>query len=120
MREKELASLQAKKDVINRLHKSTNDFSFLALIKRQWSSKIDRKLQASDVDTESESESIAGDFIAPPPKSHTIDVLINDSLEFVSAGIESIIEDEVTSRFNAAQLASWNLLSRNRPFVSTK
>lgn len=34
---------------------------------------------------------------------------------FISAGIEAIIEDEVTTRFKTAQLSSWNFLSRSRP-----
>jgi hypothetical protein len=88
----------------------------LALITRQWSSTIDRKLH-SDVDTDTETESNAGDLF--PPR-HTVDVLVNDTLEFVSAGVESIIEDQVTSRFKAAQLASWNLLSRSKRNVQFK
>ncbi|CAJ0938300.1 unnamed protein product, partial [Mesorhabditis belari] len=38
--------------------------------------------------------------------------VMRDSIDFVKAGIESIIEDEVTSRFEAEQLASWNMLTR--------
>jgi glycerol-3-phosphate O-acyltransferase 3/4 len=41
-------------------------------------------------------------------------VLVNDTLEFLTAGIESIIEDDVTHRFEAAQLPTWNFLSRNK------
>ncbi|CAD6185133.1 unnamed protein product [Caenorhabditis auriculariae] len=37
---------------------------------------------------------------------------IHDSVDFVKAGIEAIIEDEVTSRFEAEQLMSWNMLTR--------
>lgn len=32
----------------------------------------------------------------------------------LKAGIEAIIEDEVTRRFNAEQLATWNMLTRTR------
>ncbi|KAJ1355424.1 Glycerol-3-phosphate acyltransferase 3-like, variant 2 [Parelaphostrongylus tenuis] len=32
----------------------------------------------------------------------------------ITAGIEAIIEDQVTSRFRAEQLSSWNLLTRTR------
>lgn len=46
--------------------------------------------------------------------------IVRDMLEFVGAGIESIVEDEVTSRFKAAQLSNWNLLARNRPYVQFK
>uniref|UniRef100_A0A915DSP1 Phospholipid/glycerol acyltransferase domain-containing protein n=1 Tax=Ditylenchus dipsaci TaxID=166011 RepID=A0A915DSP1_9BILA len=37
---------------------------------------------------------------------------VNDSLYFLKAGMEAIIEDEVTTRFEAEQLASWNMLTR--------
>ncbi|VDM53220.1 unnamed protein product [Angiostrongylus costaricensis] len=40
---------------------------------------------------------------------------IRDSIDFIkviAAGIESVIEDEVTSRFEAEQLVSWNMLTR--------
>lgn len=37
---------------------------------------------------------------------------IRDSVDFVKAGLEAIIEDEVTSRFEAEQLVSWNMLTR--------
>ncbi|CAI2356764.1 unnamed protein product [Caenorhabditis sp. 36 PRJEB53466] len=37
---------------------------------------------------------------------------IRDSVDFVKAGMEAIIEDEVTSRFEAEQLMSWNMLTR--------
>ncbi|XP_004534734.1 glycerol-3-phosphate acyltransferase 3 isoform X1 [Ceratitis capitata] len=44
-------------------------------------------------------------------------------LDYIKAGVESIIEDEVTSRFEAEELKSWNLLTRtNRhyEFISWK
>uniref|UniRef100_A0AC35TXF0 PlsC domain-containing protein n=1 Tax=Rhabditophanes sp. KR3021 TaxID=114890 RepID=A0AC35TXF0_9BILA len=37
---------------------------------------------------------------------------ITDSLDFMKAGIEAIIEDEVTSRFEAEHLVCWNMLTR--------
>ncbi|KAL3111865.1 hypothetical protein niasHT_015063 [Heterodera trifolii] len=38
---------------------------------------------------------------------------IRDSMYFIKAGVEAIIEDQVSSRFKAKrQLASWNMLSR--------
>ncbi|CAB3400875.1 unnamed protein product [Caenorhabditis bovis] len=37
---------------------------------------------------------------------------IRDSIDFVKAGMEAIIEDEVTSRFEAEQLMTWNMLTR--------
>lgn len=39
--------------------------------------------------------------------------VINDSLDFMKASMEAIIEDEVTSRFMAEELPSWNLLTRS-------
>uniref|UniRef100_A0A914ZLB7 Phospholipid/glycerol acyltransferase domain-containing protein n=1 Tax=Parascaris univalens TaxID=6257 RepID=A0A914ZLB7_PARUN len=41
--------------------------------------------------------------------------VIRDTLHFIKAGIEAIIEDGVTSRFEAEQLASWNMLMRTSP-----
>ncbi|XP_050458353.1 glycerol-3-phosphate acyltransferase 3 isoform X2 [Cataglyphis hispanica] len=44
-------------------------------------------------------------------------------LDFIRAGVEAIIEDEVTSRFEAEELKNWNLLTRtNRyyEFISWK
>lgn len=35
-----------------------------------------------------------------------------ECFDYLKAGIEAIIEDEVTSRFEAEELKSWNLLTR--------
>ncbi|XP_071448985.1 glycerol-3-phosphate acyltransferase 3 isoform X1 [Hetaerina americana] len=46
-----------------------------------------------------------------------------DCLDYIKAGVEAIIEDEVTHRFEAEDLKSWNLLTRtNRryEFISWK
>ncbi|XP_034235519.1 glycerol-3-phosphate acyltransferase 3-like isoform X3 [Thrips palmi] len=40
------------------------------------------------------------------------DFELSDCFEFVKAGVEAIIEDQVTSRFEAEELRSWNLLTR--------
>lgn len=45
-------------------------------------------------------------------RNATVKVIVSDALDFISAGIESIIEDLVTKRFRAEELASWNLLTR--------
>ncbi|XP_069674041.1 glycerol-3-phosphate acyltransferase 3 isoform X2 [Periplaneta americana] len=37
---------------------------------------------------------------------------LSDCLEYVKAGVEAIIEDQVTHRFEAEELKSWNLLTR--------
>lgn len=37
---------------------------------------------------------------------------LDDLMDFLTDGIEAIIEDEVTKRFDAAELSSWNLLTR--------
>ncbi|XP_054721188.1 glycerol-3-phosphate acyltransferase 3-like [Uloborus diversus] len=44
-----------------------------------------------------------------------------DAADFIKSGVEAIIEDEVTKRFSAEELPSWNLLTRtnkNYGFVS--
>uniref|UniRef100_A0A0R3S6Q6 PlsC domain-containing protein n=1 Tax=Elaeophora elaphi TaxID=1147741 RepID=A0A0R3S6Q6_9BILA len=38
--------------------------------------------------------------------------VVRDSMHLVKAGIESVIQDDVTSRFEAEQLVSWNMLTR--------
>lgn len=48
---------------------------------------------------------------------------LSDVFDFVKAGVESIIEDEVTQRFSAEELPSWNLLTRtnrNYHYISMK
>lgn len=52
-----------------------------------------------------------------------LDFKIEDCLEYVKSGMEAIIEDDVTSRFEAEELKNWNLLTRtNRKyeFISWK
>lgn len=48
---------------------------------------------------------------------------LSNCLDYVKSGMEAIIEDEVTSRFEAEELKNWNLLTRtNRhyEFISLK
>jgi hypothetical protein len=44
----------------------------------------------------------------------TVKAIVSEQLEMLTAGIEAIIEDQVTHRFEAAQLPTWNFLSRSR------
>lgn len=37
-----------------------------------------------------------------------------DIFYFCRSGVESIVDDEVTKRFSAQELESWNLLTRSR------
>ncbi|XP_054739128.1 glycerol-3-phosphate acyltransferase 3 isoform X3 [Anastrepha obliqua] len=56
-------------------------------------------------------------------KDEEIRFNLEKCLDYIKAGVESIIEDEVTSRFEAEELKSWNLLTRtNRryEFISWK
>lgn len=51
------------------------------------------------------------------------DFTLTDCLDYVKTGVEAIIEDQVTSRFEAEELKNWNLLTRtNRhyEFISWK
>lgn len=62
------------------------------------------------------------------PRSRSLETLkrefeLSDCLDFIKVGVEAIIEDQVTSRFEAEELKSWNLLTRtNRvyEFISWK
>ncbi|KRY18203.1 Glycerol-3-phosphate acyltransferase 3, partial [Trichinella patagoniensis] len=47
------------------------------------------------------------------PSGCAVTTVVEDALDFTKAGIEAIIEDDVTSRFSAAELTSWNLLTRS-------
>ncbi|CAD5205413.1 unnamed protein product [Bursaphelenchus okinawaensis] len=80
------------------------------LIQRQWTNSVDRKLHQSDYETDDNGDGEA----EVQKKKNTVSTIVNDSMEIMLAGVESIIEDEVTSRFKAAALPSWNLLSRSR------
>ncbi|XP_017839689.1 glycerol-3-phosphate acyltransferase 3 isoform X2 [Drosophila busckii] len=56
-------------------------------------------------------------------KKEEINFDFENCLEYVKSGIEAIIEDDVTSRFEAEELKSWNMLTRtNRhyEFISWK
>lgn len=46
----------------------------------------------------------------------TFDFRLANCLDYVKAGVESIIEDEVTSRFEAEELKNWNLLTRTNRY----
>ncbi|XP_054272832.1 glycerol-3-phosphate acyltransferase 3 [Macrosteles quadrilineatus] len=56
------------------------------------------------------------------PRSRSYETLrrefqLSDCLNYIKAGVEAIIEDQVTSRFEAEELKSWNLLTRtNRSY----
>ncbi|KJH43955.1 Acyltransferase [Dictyocaulus viviparus] len=71
----------------------------LGIIHREKSERIDYKLHSTD---------------EPQHRQTTVSVVVDDSIDFIAAGIEAIIEDQVTSRFRAEQLSSWNLLTRTR------
>ncbi|VDM61934.1 unnamed protein product, partial [Angiostrongylus costaricensis] len=71
----------------------------LGIIHREKSDVIDSKLHSKD---------------EPLCRQTTVSVVVDDSIDFIAAGIEAIIEDQVTSRFRAEQLSSWNLLTRTR------
>ncbi|GLV31682.1 Glycerol-3-phosphate acyltransferase 4 [Carabus blaptoides fortunei] len=44
------------------------------------------------------------------------DFPLTSCLDYVKAGVEAIIEDQVTSRFEAEELKNWNLLTRTNRF----
>lgn len=57
------------------------------------------------------------------PENGKFDFKIEDCLEYIKSGMEAVIEDDVTSRFEAEELKNWNLLTRtNRgyEFISWK
>lgn len=56
-------------------------------------------------------------------QNDSLEFKLSNCLDYVKSGMEAIIEDEVTSRFEAEELKNWNLLTRtNRhyEFISLK
>lgn len=45
-------------------------------------------------------------------ETNKLDFQLASCFDFIKAGVEAIIEDEVTSRFEAEELKNWNLLTR--------
>jgi len=80
------------------------------IITRTWSNAIENKLTSRP----SESSLDGEEFQERSSRNSTVKIIVNDMIEFLTAGVESIIEDRVTNRFKAAELASWNFLSRNK------
>ncbi|VDP06239.1 unnamed protein product [Soboliphyme baturini] len=66
-----------------------------SLIKKEATSRILRKVSGEE------------------PQGSPVFTVVDDSLDLVKAGMEAVIEDEVTSRFSTEQLTSWNLLTRS-------
>ncbi|XP_054719016.1 glycerol-3-phosphate acyltransferase 3-like [Uloborus diversus] len=61
---------------------------------------------------------LPSDISAAPKEFH-----LKDISDFIKAGVEAVIEDEVTSRFAAEELPAWNLLTRtnkNYQFISLR
>ncbi|KHJ92749.1 Acyltransferase [Oesophagostomum dentatum] len=71
----------------------------LRIILREKSELIDSELHSKD---------------EPDHKKTTVRTVVDDSIDFITAGMETIIEDQVTTRFRAEELPSWNLLTRTR------
>ncbi|XP_057670753.1 glycerol-3-phosphate acyltransferase 3 isoform X1 [Diorhabda carinulata] len=73
-------------------------------------------------------------FVPEPPTTKTEEAIkehkekykdfdLSNVFEYVKAGVEAIIEDQVTSRFEAEELKNWNLLirtNRGYEFISWK
>ncbi|KAI6215570.1 Phospholipid/glycerol acyltransferase domain-containing protein [Aphelenchoides besseyi] len=90
------------------------------LIDHYWSELINAKLH--DPDYKPNIQEILKPDLPDSNKSSTskrviVREIVEYTLEFLSAGVEAIIEDKVTERFQAATLGNWNLLTRSRKFV---
>lgn len=79
----------------------------LAIIIPRWTEEMEQKLHQGDESPDSNTENLEDEV-------KVVQTIVNDTVGLITAGMESIIEDEVTSRFKAAQLQSWNFLTRNR------
>jgi len=73
---------------------------------------IDHKVEDEE---EEEEEEVPRKGSIPPNKSYNtlqMHFQLPDVCEFARSGIECVIEDTVTKRFDVAELPSWNLLTR--------
>uniref|UniRef100_A0A336K4K1 CSON015489 protein n=1 Tax=Culicoides sonorensis TaxID=179676 RepID=A0A336K4K1_CULSO len=64
-----------------------------------------------------------GDLPKKNEENTELDFQLESCFDYIKSGVEAIIEDEVTSRFEAEELKNWNLLTRtNRryEFISWK
>jgi hypothetical protein len=89
-------------------HHPQTSSSIPEIIVPRWKLEMEQKLQTGSNPVPFE-ESLKGD-----DGLRTVKVIVNDTLELISAGVESIIEDEVTPRFRAAEFPKWNCLTRYR------
>jgi len=93
-------------------------------IRRYEKDQPKQEVDASDGDEQASESMITREDVARK-KSHRLVIenqrsledmqrgfVITDAMYFVKNGIEVIIEDEVTQRFDAEELSSWNLLTR--------
>lgn len=60
------------------------------------------------------SRDLSGSSSSPEGSSpNSSEFAVSDTFYFCRRGIESIVDDEVTKRFSAEELESWNLLTRS-------
>lgn len=115
----ELNSEFFNEDILNSERRTTiirqNSSGDLAIIDRRWSSSLGRKLRSRESSRDPLYPENKNKLTNEDSEYETFKVIIQDTSMFISAGIEAIIEDEVTTRFKTAQLSSWNFLSRSRP-----
>lgn len=72
---------------------------------------------ASTLDTSTHNLNKTSDIENSDTESdQTFDFHLSNCLEYIKAGVEAIIEDEVTSRFEAEELKNWNLLTRTNRY----
>lgn len=85
-------------------HKSSNSLisrEFILTAPGVEQAPLERKKSADDV---------------KPNESTGFDFQLESSFDYIRTGVEAIIEDEVTSRFEAEELKNWNLLTRTNRF----
>ncbi|XP_055703529.1 glycerol-3-phosphate acyltransferase 3 isoform X3 [Phlebotomus papatasi] len=66
--------------------------------------ELQRKISSSDGEI--------SDEFNPENEEKNFEFNLENCLDYVKAGMEAIIEDDVTSRFEAEELKNWNLLTR--------
>jgi hypothetical protein len=80
---------------------------FIGLVNRKWSALINRKLHL-DADTDNDSELPFVDI--EMPENNLANVIVNNSLEFMAAGIEVYFTSNVYCNFSLFFRQSWKTM----------
>ncbi|KAL7636353.1 UNVERIFIED_CONTAM: hypothetical protein RMT77_013112 [Armadillidium vulgare] len=92
--------------------------------KRRYLSSVSELTEEEELECNSQHET--NDCFKKPDKDahlETHEFELSDSFQYIAKGMQTIVDDEVTKRFTAEELTSWNFLTRtnhNYEFISIR